>query len=60
MFLHYKPTSQFPGEDQLEKWNGEQIRDFVRKLGFVDKNKAENGVKIKCFLSLHQASSLSG
>ena len=60
MFLHYTPTShkhiEVPAE---EKWNSEEIRDFVRKLGFVDKDKAESRDKIRCFLRLHQASSLA-
>ena len=40
---------------QKEKWNLEQIGDFVRKLGFLDENKEEEGgVKIKHFLHLNQ------
>jgi hypothetical protein len=34
--------------------NGEQIRDFVRKLGFLDKDKDDE--KIKHFLHLNQVS----
>lgn len=38
-----------------EKWNREQIGDFVRKLGFLDKDK-EGGDRIKLFLRLSQVS----
>ena len=31
-----------------ERWNAEQIGDFVRKLGFID-TKKEEGMKIKHF-----------
>jgi len=31
-----------------EQWNAEQIRDFVRKLGFMDTER-EGGEKIKHF-----------
>lgn len=38
-----------------EKMNSEQVRDFVRKLGFVDKDK-KGGNQIKQFLHLYQVS----
>ena len=42
-----------------EKWNLEQIGDFVRKLGFLDENKEEEGgVRIKHFLLLNQVCSV--
>ncbi len=37
-----------------EKWNYEQIADFVRKLGFMDKQKGDQN--IKHFLHLSQVS----
>lgn len=59
MLLHYEPRSQLALEvknhgDHKEEWNSEQIRDFVRKLGFMDKEKADGGAQIKRFLSLNQ------
>ena len=36
-----------------QKWNEEQINDFVRKLGFLDA-EVETGVKINQFLYLSQ------
>ena len=39
-----------------EKWNREEIGDFVRKLGFMDIDKDEGGDKIKHFLRLNQVS----
>lgn len=57
MHLHYEPTSLLKVKDceiHKEKWNSEQIRDFVRKLGFMDKQKADGGGQIKRFLSLNQ------
>lgn len=65
MFLRYELTSRkLTSADERsqvhqENWNSEQIRDFVRKLGFVDKDKAESGVQIKRFLSLNQVCGLS-
>jgi hypothetical protein len=59
MFLRYKPSSPQSIEvnsDDEEKWNSERIRDFVRKLGFLDKEKAQGGIQIKRFLSLNQVS----
>lgn len=56
MLLRYEPTSHNVKASErvhVEEWNSEQIRDFVRKLGFIDKEKAE-GVQIKRFLSLNQ------
>ena len=67
LYLEFEPASiQFPatqslvqsldpnqiGNGRKELWNQEQIADFVRKLGFVDKNK--KGDKIKRFLHLNQ------
>ncbi len=40
-------------EAQAENMNIEQVKDFVRKLGFMDKEK-EGGDKIKHFLHLSQ------
>ena len=39
----------------FERWNTEQIGDFVRKLGFLDKEKdKEGGDKIKHFLHVNE------
>ena len=39
----------------FEQWNTEQIGDFVRKLGFLDKEKdKEGGDKIKHFLHINE------
>ncbi len=38
---------------QVKSMNIEQVKDFVRKLGFMDKEK-EGGDKIKHFLHLSQ------
>ena len=47
---------EFQGDKvRREKWNREQIGDFVRKLGFLDKDK-EGGDRIKHFLRLSQVS----
>lgn len=59
-YLHFEPvylqlaiTTESRVEIRQEKWNGEEIRDFVRKLGFVvDKDKG------KCLLNLDQVSPL--
>jgi hypothetical protein len=58
MFLHYKPSCPQSIEVNIdeEEWNSERIRDFVRKLGFLDKEKAQGGIQIKRFLSLNQVS----
>lgn len=60
MFLEYKfHTSQMDSDADpiCRKMNGEQIRDFVRKLGFLDKDKDEDGAqKIKHFLHHNQVS----
>ena len=49
------PEVLFQKHNQKEIWNLEQIGDFVRKLGFLDENKEEEGgVKIKHFLLLNQ------
>ena len=41
-----------------QRWNKEQINDFVRKLGFLDSEGAA-GDKINHFLHLHQVCILS-
>ena len=39
----------------FEHWNTEQIGDFVRKLGFLDKEKDKGeGYKIKHFLHVNE------
>lgn len=40
---------------RMARWDFEQIMDFVRKLGFLDKDK-EGGDKINDFLVLNQVS----
>ena len=40
---------------KLEQWNSEQIRDFVRKLGFMD-TRGEGGEKIKHFRHISSVS----
>lgn len=60
--LPHTPTHQLEGAEpaeagkgRRERWNLEQIGDFVRKLGFLDKAKEEEGGdKIKDFLHLSQ------
>ena len=42
------------GSSRKELWNQDQIADFVRKLGFVDKSKEEKEEKIQYFLYLNQ------
>lgn len=37
-----------------QKLNSEQIKDFLRKLGFIDKEKKEEDTSIKDFLYLSQ------
>ena len=37
----------------LQRWNSEQISDFVCKLGFLD-TKKEGGDKIKHFLHINE------
>ena len=37
----------------MQRWNSEQISDFVRKLGFLDTEK-EAGNKIKDFLHVNE------
>ena len=44
---------------RIERWNSEQIGDFVRKLGFMDKEK-EGGDRIKHFLHLTQVRGRGG
>ena len=58
--LHYKPVAMGyhdvalqPGEVVQQKWNDDQINDFVRKLGFLDVEGAV-GDKINQFLYLNQ------
>lgn len=67
MFLEYIPSttqllsgnvqggSEYQDKDKVQKehWSMEQIGDFVRKLGFIDKEK-EGGDKIKNFLEINQ------
>lgn len=56
---HPLSTSQHASLEDLEsavnmqRWNSEQIRDFVRKLGFLDTEK-EGGNKIKHFLHVNE------
>ena len=40
---------------KLEQWNSEQIRDFVKKLGFLETEK-EEGEKIKHFRQISAVS----
>ena len=53
-----EPQAQFLLADKtsaIEKWNTEQVGDFVRKLGFFEKEKdREGGEKIKHFLHVNQ------
>ena len=42
------------GSRKKERWTGEQIGDFLRKLGFMDVDKNKGGDKIKDFLHLSQ------
>ena len=62
LLLEYEPASpQIEGAERgtvhRERWNSEQIGDFVRKLGFVDKsNDKEGDASIKHFLNLNQVS----
>lgn len=62
MFLHYIPsqphTSQshlFTSEVETEKWNIDQLGEFVRKLGFLDRDKG-GGDQLKCFLKINEVS----
>ena len=48
MVLQYGSSSS-----PREVWSSEQIRDFVRKLGFIDKDKADGGEQIEQFLRLN-------
>lgn len=47
--LEYKrtttPSDKVPGDVGCvhQKWSSDQIGDFVRKLGFLDKDKEESG-----------------
>lgn len=50
--LQMKPHMMLSGKSK-EIWNQEQIEDFVRKLGFLDKDK-KNEENIKHFLYLNQ------
>ena len=66
MLLEYEPTiTRIPtgslnvyrlNESCREKLNLEQIGDFVRKLGFVDKDNEKGGNNIKHFLHLNKVS----
>ena len=61
--LHQFPPPSLPSsqpsslEDQdvvnMQRWNSEQISDFVRKLGFLDTEK-EGGHDIKHFLHVNE------
>ena len=67
LILEYSPSQQFTPtslsqpsnlEDpelgmNTQRWNSEQIGDFVRKLGFLDTEK-EGGDKIKNFLHINE------
>ena len=67
LILEYSPSQQFnptslsqpsnPEDPELrtsvQRWNSEQISDFVRKLGFLDTEK-EGGDKIKEFLHVNE------
>ena len=54
--LSAKPNCSDTGMvSEQEKWNSEQIGDFVRKLGFMDTEK-EGGKKIKHFRHLSTVS----
>ncbi len=50
-------SSSEHGSTMCKEKNSEQISDFVRKLGFVDKDK-QGDVQIKHFLHLYQVSQL--
>ena len=40
---------------RIEKWTSEQVKEFVRKLGFMDKDRESNqGQQIIHFLHMHQ------
>ena len=54
--LHHgqKGYSSMPKTNK-QSWNSEQISDFVRKLGFLDKAK-EEGKQIKHFLHINEVS----
>ena len=56
--LHYgqKVSNNMP-ETNRQSWNSEQISDFVRKLGFLDKAK-EEGKQIKHFLHINEVTTL--
>ena len=49
--------TEFAMMSNCEKWNIEQINDFVRKLGFLDTEK-EGGDKIKLFLHISEVVAL--
>ena len=67
LIIEYNPSTlhQFPphtlltpiqpssSDDNMQRWNNEQINDFVRKLGFLDSEK-EGGNKIKDFLHVNE------
>ena len=60
MILEYEPATQVSrgiktSNSGGESWNQEQIGDFVRKLGFLDKDEEKGD--IKHFLHLHQVNS---
>ena len=51
--MGYQDVVVQPGEIVQQKWNDEQINDFVRKLGFLDVEGAV-GDQINQFLCLNQ------
>lgn len=65
LILEYSPSQQFTSLSQpsnqedpelgmnKQRWNSEQIGDFVRKLGFLD-SEQDGGDKIKHFLHVNE------
>ena len=51
---HSKVFLNFQAEKFLETWNNEQIDDFVRKLGFLENQTAEDDEQVKLFQQLNQ------
>ena len=46
-------------QSTIETWNTEQVGDFVRKLGFFEKEKdSEGGEKIKHFLRVNEVTNI--
>ena len=48
-----QPSSSDAMMFNTQRWNNEQINDFVRKLGFLDSEK-EGGNRIKDFLHVNE------